>query len=59
LVRKADPDLRRWVPSALWEKMHPRVTTEMVRYARHALQTVADAIEKKVTDVSLNTVPHD
>jgi predicted nucleotidyltransferase component of viral defense system len=59
LVRKANPDLRRWVPSALWEKMHPRVTTEMVRYARHALQTVADAIERKVTDVSLNTVPHD
>jgi predicted nucleotidyltransferase component of viral defense system len=59
LVRKADPDLRRWVPSALWEKMHPRVTTEMVRYAGHALQTVADAIENKVTDVSLNTVPHD
>jgi predicted nucleotidyltransferase component of viral defense system len=59
LVRKADPGLRRWVPSALWEKVHPRVTTEMVRYARHALQTVADAIEKKVTDVSLSTVPHD
>jgi hypothetical protein len=59
LVRKADPDLKRWVPAALWEKMHPRVTTEMVRYARHALQTVAAAIEKKVTAVSLKTVPHD
>jgi hypothetical protein len=59
LVRKADPDLKRWVPAALWEKMHPRVTTEMVRYARHALQTVAAAIEKKVTAVSLKSVPHD
>jgi predicted nucleotidyltransferase component of viral defense system len=59
LVKKADPDLRRWVPSALWEKMHPHVTTEMVRYTRHALQAVADAIEDHVTEVSLNRVPHD
>ena len=59
LVNKADPDLKRWLPAALWEKMHTRVTTEMVRYARHALQTVADAIEKKVTDGSLNRAPHD
>lgn len=59
LVKKADPDLRRWVPGAVWEKMHPRVTTEMVRYVRHALETVADAIEKKTTDASLSELPHD
>ena len=59
LVKKADPDLKRWVSAKLWEKMHPRLTTEMVRYARHALQTVAAAIEKKVTNVSLNNVPRD
>src|ERR1700730_3110312 len=47
LVKKADPDLKRWVPPKLWDKMHPRLTTAMVRYARHALQTVADAIEEK------------
>jgi predicted nucleotidyltransferase component of viral defense system len=59
LVKKADPDLRRWVPPGLWEKMHPRVTTEMVRYARYALQAVADVIEEKVTDISLSEVPRD
>jgi predicted nucleotidyltransferase component of viral defense system len=59
LVKKADPDLKRWVPRALWEKMHPRVTTEMVRYTKHALQAVADAIEKHATNVSLSRVPHD
>ena len=59
LVKKADPDLRRWVPAALWEKMHPRVTTEMVRYTGHVLQTVADAIENKVSKLSLNKAPHD
>ena len=59
LVKKADPDLKRWVPPKLWDKMHPQLTTEMVRYARHALQAVADAIEEKVTNVSLNRAPHD
>lgn len=59
LVKKADPDLKRWVPPALWERLHPRVTTEMVRYTRHALQSVADAIEKHVSGVALNRVPHD
>lgn len=59
LLKKADPDLKRWVPGQLWEKIHPRVTAEMVRYTRHALQTVADAIEKQVSDVSLNKVPRD
>lgn len=59
LVKKADPDLKRWVPPTLWGKLHPRITTEMIRYTRHALQSVADAIEKKVLDVSLNGVPRD
>jgi hypothetical protein len=59
LVRRADPDLKRWVPKALWEKMHPRVTMEMVRYTRHALQAVAGTIEKGRTADSLKTVPND
>jgi hypothetical protein len=59
LVKKADPDLKRWVPAQLWGKMHPRLTTEMVRYTLHALQAVADTIEERVTKVSLNRVPHD
>jgi predicted nucleotidyltransferase component of viral defense system len=56
VLKKADPDLRRWMPNALWEKMHPRVTTEMVEYTRGALQTVADAIEKNVMDGNLKRV---
>lgn len=59
LARKADPDLKRWISPALWEKMHPRITLAMVRYARHALDTIADAIEGKVTSRSLNEAPHD
>ena len=56
LLKKADPDLRRWVPQALWDKMHPRVTAEMVEYVRGALESVADAIEKNVTEGTLKRV---
>ncbi|MGB6452829.1 MAG: nucleotidyl transferase AbiEii/AbiGii toxin family protein [Steroidobacteraceae bacterium] len=50
LLDKADPDLRRWVPKALWDKMHPRVTAEMVEYVRGTVESVADAIEKDLTE---------
>jgi len=56
IVKKADPDLKRWLPTALWEKLHPRVTTEMVEYVRHALRSVADAIEKNELSASLKRV---
>ncbi len=56
VLNRADPDLRRWLPQALWEKMHPQVTAEMVEYVRGSLETVADVIEKKITDGSLKRV---
>jgi hypothetical protein len=56
IVKKADPDLKRWLPAALWEKLHPRVTTEMVEYVRHALRSVADAIEKNELSASLKRI---
>jgi predicted nucleotidyltransferase component of viral defense system len=56
VLEKADPDLRRWLPKALWDKLHPRVTTEMVEYVRGALASVADAIEKDLTDGTLKRV---
>jgi predicted nucleotidyltransferase component of viral defense system len=56
VLKKADPDLQRWLPKALWDKIHPRVTAEMVKYARDAVQSVADAIEKNLTGGSLKRV---
>jgi predicted nucleotidyltransferase component of viral defense system len=56
VLKKADPDLRRWLPTVLWDKMHPRVTGEMVEYVRGALESVADAIEKNVMDGTLKRV---
>ena len=57
VIRKADPDLKRWLPDALWARLHPEVTTEMVRYVWYALERVADAIEKNELDASLKRVP--
>jgi predicted nucleotidyltransferase component of viral defense system len=56
MLEKADPDLRRWLPKALWDKMHPRVTAEMVKYVRGAVLSVADAIEKNRTGGNLKRV---
>jgi predicted nucleotidyltransferase component of viral defense system len=56
MLKKADPDLRRWLPKALWDKMHPRVTAEMVKYTRDAVQSVADAIEENRTGGNLKRV---
>jgi predicted nucleotidyltransferase component of viral defense system len=56
VLEKADPDLRRWLPTVLWDKMHPRITGEMVEYVRGALESVADAIEKNVMDGTLKRV---
>jgi hypothetical protein len=56
VLKKADPDLRRWLPKALWDKTHPRVTAEMVEYVRGALESVANAIEKNLTDGTLKRV---
>lgn len=57
LLKKADPDLRRWVPQALWAKLHPAVTRQMVAYTRYALVAVADAIEEGRTEASLKRMP--
>lgn len=53
ILAKADPDLRRWLPPSLWDQLHPRVTAEMIQYVRHALELVADALEKNLTEGNL------
>jgi predicted nucleotidyltransferase component of viral defense system len=56
ILKKADPDLRRWLPKTLWDKIHPRVTAEMIEYVRSALESVADAIENHVGSGTLKRV---
>jgi hypothetical protein len=56
LVNRADPDLKRWLPDGLWARLHPQVTAEMVQYVRHALESVANAIEHNEFGASLKRV---
>lgn len=57
IVGKADPDLKQWLPEGVWARLHPRVTTEMVRYVWYALECVADAIENNELGGSLKRIP--
>jgi predicted nucleotidyltransferase component of viral defense system len=45
LVSAADPELKRWLPPALWKSLHPQGVQEMVTYVRTALRNVADALD--------------
>jgi predicted nucleotidyltransferase component of viral defense system len=56
VIGKADPDLKRWLPEGIWARLHPQVTSEMVRYVWYALERVADGIEKNELDASLKRV---
>lgn len=57
VAEKADPDLKRWLPSDVWARLYPRATGEMVRYTWYALERVADAIEKNELEPSLKRAP--
>lgn len=46
LVKKADPDLKKWLPENVWQRLHPEGVSQMVDYVFHALATVADQVDK-------------
>ena len=48
VINKADPDLRNWLPDALWKVLHPTGVIQMVDYVRSELQSVHDAIEYQI-----------
>ena len=56
ILRKADPDLKRWLPESLWGRLHPQVTAQMVTYVRDSLENVANAIEKNEFGASLKRI---
>jgi predicted nucleotidyltransferase component of viral defense system len=60
IIAKANPDLKRWLPTSLWNSLHPDGITQMVDYVYYALQTVADAVDNldaATTVVDLRRVP--
>lgn len=47
VVRQADPDLKRWLPSSVWARLHPHGVEEMVDYTRRVLAEVASDLDCK------------
>lgn len=45
VVAAADPDLKRWLPDSLWQRLHPEGVKQMVDYTRFALDAVAAQLE--------------
>jgi hypothetical protein len=45
IINKADPDLRRWLPPALWDRMKGEGVASMVDYARSVIEVVAFALD--------------
>jgi hypothetical protein len=57
VIKRADPDLKRWLPPESWARLHPQATAEMVQYTWYALERVADAIENNDLAASLKRSP--
>jgi hypothetical protein len=60
IVDKANPDLKRWLPSTVWQSLDAKAVESIVDYTRYALAGVADAIDKpsaSVAEVNLTRVP--
>lgn len=45
LIARADPDLKRWLPTTLWTSLYPTGIEQMVTYVFYALDAVAHSIE--------------
>jgi predicted nucleotidyltransferase component of viral defense system len=52
VVASADPDLKRWLPAALWTHLWPEAIGDMVDYVRSAVEAVADACENTDTEIA-------
>lgn len=50
LIKKADPDLKKWLPAKVWAVINPDGVKEMVEYVFYALKQVADHLDSPVDD---------
>jgi len=44
IFKKADPDIRRWLPDKAWNALYPEGIRQMIDYTFFALDTVSKAI---------------
>lgn len=45
VIKKSDPDLKRWLPEKLWSRLNPDGVEQMVDYVFAALKSVSDAMD--------------
>jgi predicted nucleotidyltransferase component of viral defense system len=61
ILKSADPDLKKWLPKKLWERLNPDGVAQMVDYTFYALKTIAEAMDTQSTNgsthVSLKMLP--
>jgi predicted nucleotidyltransferase component of viral defense system len=44
VIKKADPDLKKWLPDNLWERLNPAGVRQMVDYVYESIDTVSMAV---------------
>lgn len=50
VIKKADPDLKKWLPETFWNKLNPVGVSQMVDYVRTAIEIVSDLVDNLEPD---------
>lgn len=56
IVRKADPDIKRWLPDNLWKRLNPEGIVQMVDYVFYALESISNAMNNNEDDSSRSSL---
>lgn len=59
IIKKADPDLKNWLPDALWKVLHPKGVEQMVDFVRVELLDIHNQIEANENCETLSDVSAD
>ena len=49
VIKKADPDLKKWLPDSLWARLNPAGVRQMVDYVYEAIDAVSMAVRDNLT----------
>lgn len=56
LLEKSDPDLRQWLPDALWQTLYPEGVRQMIAYTKKSIMDVSFAAKENRAVESDNTL---
>ena len=58
VISQSDPDLKNWLPTNLWNRLHPKGVAEMVDYVFYAINAVKENIDgESMRDIDLKHLP--